>query len=98
MSPTANSARRALCIGINAYPDAGDELQGCVPDAQAWAAAFRAGGFDVTEMTDAAATRDAILRSILELVSGASPGDVLAVQYSGHGTFGARSRRRRGRR
>lgn len=85
--PAAGGARRALCIGINAYPDAGDELQGCVPDARAWAAAFRAAGFDVTELADAAATRDAILRGILELVSGASPGDVLAVQYSGHGTF-----------
>ena len=51
------------------------------------AAAFRAGGFDVTVLTDAAATRDEILRGILELVSGAAPGDVLAVQYSGHGTF-----------
>ena len=86
-SPAAGGARRALCVGINAYPDAGDELQGCVPDAQAWATAFRAGGFDVTELTDAAATRDAILRGIVELVSGAAPGDVLAVQYSGHGTF-----------
>ena len=86
-SRAAGGARRALCVGINAYPDAGDELQGCVPDAQAWATALRAGGFDVTELTDAAATRDAILRGIVELVSGAAPGDVLAVQYSGHGTF-----------
>ena len=80
-------ARRALCIGINEYPDEGDRLSGCVPDARAWAEAFRTAGFEVAELTDAAATRDAILRSILELVSQASPGDVLALQYSGHGTF-----------
>ena len=82
------SARRALCIGINDYPDVGDRLQGCVPDAKAWAGAFRTAGFEVTELTEPAkTTRDEILRGILELVSQAAPGDVLAVQYSGHGTF-----------
>jgi len=79
--------RRALCIGVDVYPDEGDRLQGAVADAHAWAEALRDTGFDVTELTDAAATRDAILRGILELVSGSAPGDVLAVQYSGHGTF-----------
>jgi len=80
-------ARRALCIGVDAYPDEGDRLKGCVADERAWADALRAAKFEVTELTDAAATRDAILRGILELVSQAAPGDVLAVQYSGHGTF-----------
>jgi len=79
--------RRALCIGVDAYPDEGDRLKGCVADERAWADALRAAKFEVTELTDAAATRDAILRGILELVSQAAPGDVLAVQYSGHGTF-----------
>jgi hypothetical protein len=83
----AAGARRALCIGVDAYPDAGDRLAGCVADARAWGEAFRDAGFEVQELTDAAATRDEILRGILELVSGAAPGDVLAVQYSGHGTF-----------
>ncbi|RZS65713.1 caspase domain-containing protein [Agromyces ramosus] len=79
--------RRALCIGIDRYVDEGDRLQGCVADAKAWAAAFREQGFDVTELIDGDATRDGILRAILDLVSESAPGDVLAVQYSGHGTF-----------
>lgn len=83
----AAGARRALCIGVDAYPDEGDRLRGCVADARAWAEALRAADFEVTEMTDAAATRDEILRGILELVSQAAPGDVIALQYSGHGTF-----------
>jgi hypothetical protein len=86
-SRSVGGARRALCIGVDAYPDEGDRLRGCVADAHAWAEALRAAEFEVTELTDAAATRDAILRGILELVSSASPGDVLALQYSGHGTF-----------
>lgn len=85
--PAVGGARRALCIGVDAYPDEGDRLRGAVADAHAWAEALRAAEFEVTELTDAAATRDAILRGILELVSQAAPGDVLAVQYSGHGTF-----------
>ncbi|BDZ55892.1 hypothetical protein GCM10025870_29650 [Agromyces marinus] len=78
--------RLALCIGIDAYPG-DDRLAGCVADANAWAAAFREQGFDVRQLTDAAATRDAMLAAMLDLVAGSSPGDVLAVQYSGHGTF-----------
>ncbi|WP_353827202.1 caspase family protein [Agromyces sp. SYSU T0242] len=79
--------RVALCIGIDEYPDDNDRLSGCVADARQWAEAFRGQGFDVTELTDAAATRDAIVMGILDLVANSSPGDVLAVQYSGHGTF-----------
>lgn len=79
--------RSALCIGIDAYPDENDRLAGCVADAKGWAAAFRAQGFEVRELIDAEATRDAILMAILDLVAKSSPGDVLAIQYSGHGTF-----------
>ena len=31
------SPRRALCIGINDYPYEGNDLNGCVNDANAWA-------------------------------------------------------------
>lgn len=86
-SGSAGGARRALCVGVDRYPDAGDELHGAVADAKAWSQTLRAAGFDVTMLTDGEATRESILRGILELVSQAAPGDVLAVQYSGHGTF-----------
>ena len=87
VAASGGGVRRALCIGVDAYPDDGDRLQGAVADAHAWAEALRAADFEVTELTDAAATRDAVLRGILELVSQAVPGDVLALQYAGHGTF-----------
>lgn len=86
-SGSPGGARRALCIGIDRYPDEGDRLQGCVADAKAWASTLREQGFEVTELIDGDATRDEILRAILDLVSESAPGDVLAVQYSGHGTF-----------
>ncbi len=81
----AKYSRRALCIGINAYPVS--PLQGCVSDAERWNGWFQGNGFQTEPMlTDAAATREGILDAILRLVSGCAPGDVIAIQYSGHGT------------
>ncbi len=40
-SRSVGGARRALCIGVDAYPDEGDRLQGCVADAHAWSEALR---------------------------------------------------------
>ncbi|WP_410872963.1 caspase family protein [Nocardia sp. A7] len=80
------ATRKALCIGVDRYPNTEDRLAGCVADARDWAAAFRGVGFDVAELHDARADRDGILRALVELVSGATAGDELIVQYAGHGT------------
>lgn len=81
---TGAGSRRALCIGIDRYP-APNALSGCVADARDWQAALETLGFGVATLHDEAATQVAILRSLERLVSDARPGDVLAVQYSGHG-------------
>ena len=75
----------ALCIGIDAYPK--DPLSGCVADAEAWAEALGSAGFTVESIHNADATRDAILRAMLDKVSSARDGDIVAIQFSGHGTF-----------
>jgi hypothetical protein len=77
--------RRALCIGINSYPTA--PLQGCVADAKAWAMLFKRLGFDEpTMLLDQQATRTAIISALERLVAGSQAGDVIVMQYSGHGT------------
>lgn len=81
----ASGAKRALCIGIDAYPS--DPLDGAVADANAWAAMFESEGFTVERLTDAAADRDAILSAMLNAVTSAGDGDVVAIQFAGHGTF-----------
>jgi hypothetical protein len=81
----AAGARKALCIGIDAYP-APDALAGCVNDARDWAAALAPLGFDVSLLLNQQATRDAMLASIRQMIGTAQPGDVLVVQYAGHGT------------
>jgi Caspase domain len=78
-------ARRALCIGIDAYPGK-YALTGCVADAQAWAAEFTSAGFTVELLTNEKASRKVMLAKITELVTKSSAGDVIALQYSGHGT------------
>lgn len=82
---TRPPSKRALCIGINAYPDA--PLDGCVADAQRWNEWFQATGFQTEPpLYNENATRDRILSGVRRLIQGSRPGDVIAVQYSGHGT------------
>lgn len=82
----STTTRRALCIGIDAYPREGDRLQGAVADSRLWASVLEEAGFAITTLTDRDATRQLILGSIYQLVTNAAEGDVLVVQYSGHGT------------
>ncbi|WP_426323847.1 caspase family protein [Microbacterium sp. E-13] len=81
----AEPKKLALCIGIDAYPR--DPLSGCVADAESWAKAFREAGFQVESIHNADATRDRILRAMLDKVSSARDGDIVAIQFAGHGTF-----------
>jgi hypothetical protein len=83
--PAAGGARSAVCIGIDAYP-APNTLAGCIADATSWAAALQGLGFRTTTLLDGAATRRRIIESIGNLVADSRAGDVVVVQYSGHGT------------
>ncbi|PTY08353.1 hypothetical protein DB347_01865 [Opitutaceae bacterium EW11] len=76
--------KRALCIGIDRYRDA--PLSGCVNDARQWETAFKNLGFTTETLLDEQATRDAMLGRITSLVTESRAGDVVVVQYAGHGT------------
>jgi hypothetical protein len=78
--------RRALCVGVDAYP-APNALEGCVNDTRQWHATLTALGFEVEPpLTDKRATRQGILDALTRLVVGSASGDVIVFQYSGHGT------------
>lgn len=83
-SRDATPRKRALCIGIDTYSK--KPLTGCVADAKLWATTFADLGFAVTPLHNEKATRDAMLRAMLQLVTTSAAGDVVAIQYSGHGT------------
>ncbi|WP_426510976.1 caspase family protein [Dactylosporangium sp. McL0621] len=79
--------KRALCIGINDYPGTENDLAGCRNDADDWAAALTARGFDVRRLLDGAASGAAIRTGIRELLTTATDGDAVIITYSGHGTW-----------
>ncbi|WP_323001471.1 caspase family protein [Denitromonas sp.] len=80
-------SKRALTIGINDYPGTDGDLSGCINDAQDWAAVLGGKGYAVTTLLDAAATRDAMVEKIGDLIAGSTKGDSLIITYSGHGTW-----------
>jgi hypothetical protein len=81
----SGGAKRALCVGIDAYP-APNTLTGCVNDTTVWSKALMSIGFQVDTLTDKRATHAEIAKSLRDLVSQSQRGDVLVFHYSGHGT------------
>ena len=80
-------ARSALCIGINNYPGTHMDLQGCVNDANDWAAALAERGFKVAKLLDEQATKAAMVAAMNDLIGKAGKSDSLVITYSGHGTY-----------
>jgi hypothetical protein len=80
-------AKKALCIGINNYPGTHMDLQGCVNDANDWAAALSARGFTVTTLLDDQATKAAMVAAMGNLIGKAAKNDSLVITFSGHGTY-----------
>ncbi len=80
-------AKNALCIGINNYPGTHMDLQGCVNDANDWAAVLGERGFKVAKLLDDQATKAAMVKAMNDLIGKASKGDSLVITFSGHGTY-----------
>ena len=84
-------ARRALCVGINEFESLPQTswLDGCVNDANDIAKALRPLGFTAratTVLTDAGATKKAVMAALTTLVDKAKAGDHLVFTFSSHGT------------
>ena len=86
-----SAKRKALCIGINDYPYAGNDLNGCVNDAKAWAELltknFNFASGDVKLLLDKQATKKNTLAALKNLLTGASAGDQLVFTNSSHGSY-----------
>jgi metacaspase-1 len=83
--------RKALCVGINDYPYAGNDLNGCVNDANAWAEMltknFNFAGADIKILLDSQATKKNMLDELKNLLAGAAQGDTLVFTNSSHGSY-----------
>lgn len=78
------STRRALCVGINDYPDL--PLAGCLADVESWSQVLKRAGFAVSTLLDREATRANIVTQLGKMIAESQKGDVIVFQYSGHGT------------
>lgn len=83
---SSGGRRRALCVGIDRYPEPGDRLTGCKNDAKHWKQALERRGFEVQLMVDEQATRAGLRDAIGSLIRKSRQGDVVAIQMSCHGT------------
>ena len=80
-------ANHALCVGINDYPGTRLDLRGCVNDATDWQSALADGGYSPVLLTDASATRDAVMDALRTLIGNAVSGDSCVFTFSGHGSW-----------
>jgi metacaspase-1 len=84
-------ARKAFCVGINDYPGDGNDLNGCVNDANDWASLlvehFDFPRSEVRVITDSEATKQNMVGGIKDLLAGAQAGDVLVFTNSSHGSY-----------
>lgn len=87
----AKGRKFALLVGINKYPDPINPLGGCVNDVLKMKATLTSRyGFkaaDTTTLTDAQATRSAIIAKIQAYQKLAGAGDIFVFHYSGHGSL-----------
>lgn len=79
-------SKSALVVGIN-YVGTGSDLGGCIQDAADWKEVFEARGFEVTSLLEKDATKANIIAALKEHVTKLTYGDILAFQYSGHGSW-----------
>lgn len=79
-------ADQAVVVGIDQYPSLRPEarLAGCVNDARLMASRLERAGFGVTLLTDAQASREAVLQAL----GSARDGGRFVFYFSGHGTGG----------
>jgi hypothetical protein len=80
--------RRALLVGINAYPNQQDQLAGCVNDVFLMSAVLQEMGFDAEDIRvvlDERATAATLRERLHWLLDGAGSGDQRFFFYSGHG-------------
>jgi len=85
---SARPVRRALLIGINAYPDPANRLEGCVNDVFTMSSVLQESGFQPEEIRvvlDDRATTANILERFHWLLDDVADDDERVLFYSGHG-------------
>jgi len=76
-------------MGINEYSNPANNLKGCVNDVNAWSSMFMdVYHFDeVMHLVNANVTKNKVKSSLRTTIEISKPGDMIVIQYSGHGTY-----------
>jgi metacaspase-1 len=88
VAPSPPPSHRALLVGINAYPDPANRLEGCVNDVYLISELLQENGFpadNIRLLLDERANREAILDRLHWLLDDAGDGSQRIFYYSGHG-------------
>lgn len=80
-------AMHVLSIGINNYPGADSDLQGCVNDADDWSSLLGVKAEHVSKLIDSQATKRLIVTEIKAIVRRLQKNDLGVITYSGHGSW-----------
>jgi hypothetical protein len=78
--------KNALCVGVNKFLSVGEDLKGCVNDANKWRDVLVDLGFNVTLLLDEQATKANILKHLNVLRNTSVFGDEVVYINSSHGT------------
>ena len=83
-------SRKALLVGINDYPGAQNDLQGCVNDiTNVYDILVKYFSFlpaDIVLLSDSRARKSAIIDGLKNMFAGGRDGDTLVFHFSGHGS------------
>jgi len=79
-----NTSKMLLSFAINNYPGSGNDLNGCINDQTDLIEKLP--GWSVTAFKDHEVTRSTFRNTIKNYIVGMRAGDILLIQYSGHGT------------
>lgn len=71
--------KRSLLIGINDYPGTGNDLSGCVNDANDWIGAMEVRGFDGTSLLDGEASKSNMVEAISKIVGDTGRDDIAVI-------------------
>lgn len=79
--------RLALCVGINDYPGSGNDLNGCINDAQDWERLLQSNGYETVTLLDEDATLGLVVSELAGAMRDLRFGDRFVFTYSGHGSW-----------
>ena len=79
--------KRSLHIGINDYPGTGNDLSGCINDANDWREAIEIRGFEGTSLLDGEASKSNMVEATSKIEPELGDAGAFVALFRVHGPF-----------